>query len=468
MVRAKGHEDQYQQMLEASARFQWIWLKQNFESVRRSSLLQGFHFLQLADCDDYENANGLLDCFDDPKHISPVDVKPFNSPTVLIADLPSRALFGGSHLHVPVVVSHYPEVEFSRGTLSWQLATTTSDAINVSASMDDFDLSIGGNRQICRIKIELPLVDQPHELELRCELASVDGEQKATNSWKLWLFPDRPGRVKDVAATIQLRDVNLNVRYPGLAANGEQGGAERLLICDRFDQTVINHLAHGKDVLVLYRIEENRDIAAPREEYYLPSTWDRFKPTIWDRGTNCGGFLRQHPVTTGFPNDGLIDWQFYHMIDDCDKINLDDFPVPVEPIIEGVDKAVRDRFDVGRFDLSELQYAYTMRKFAYLFELQVGEGRLLVSGLNFKPVQDAEPATCWMFESILNYVRSSRFAPQAKTTVDQFRQYLLDKGRSQRIKERMMTRYWQLDATPLETREYWHETEAWLRGEDSA
>ena len=251
-----------------------------------------------------------------------------------------------------------------------------------------------------------------------------------------------------------------------IANKGDLDNTEQLLITDNFNEKVIAHLAQGKDALVLYRVDENRERRAAREKYYLPSTWDRFKGTIWDRGHNCGGFLREHPITAEFPNDGLIDWQFYNMIDDCDKLDLDDFPVALEPIIEGVDKAIRDRFDVGRFDLSEFQYAYTMRKFAYLFELKVGTGRLVVAGLNFKPVENDEPATCWMFETIINYMRSSDFWPKASISVEKFAEYLLEKGKGKRIKERMMTQYWQLDAEPLESKQYWKESEEWLRSDD--
>ncbi len=466
MIQAKGHQNQYQKMLDASARFQFIWLKQNFESVRKSPLLEGFHFLQLADCDDYENANGLLDCFDDPKRISPDEVVPFNGSTVLIADLPKRALFAGAELSVPIFVSHYPEGDFESGTLSWQLSSRTGEGISISASMDDFDLSKSGNRKLCRIKIHLPSVDQPQELILRCELTSENGKHKARNHWNLWLFPDRPDRIADLSATICLKNVNLNKRYTQITSKGGLDDTEPLLICDHFNEGVINHLEQGKDALILYRIDENRDKEAPREEYYLPSTWDRFKPTIWDRGLNCGGFLREHPVSAEFPHDGLLDWQFFYMIDDCDKIDLDGFPVPVEPIIEGVDKAVRDRFDVGRFDLSEFQYAYTLRKFAYLFELKVGRGRLVIAGLNFKSIETAEPATCWMFESIVNYMQSEQFDPKTDISAEEFSKYLLDKGQSKRIKERMMTQYWQLDDAPLESSRYWKESEEWLRRDD--
>ena len=62
------------------------------------------------------------------------------------------------------------------------------------------------------------------------------------------------------------------------------------------------------------------------------------------------------------------------MINDSDKFDLDDFPVKVSPIVQGLDKAVRDRYDVFTFKLRELQPEWTMRKFAWLFDLAVGKG----------------------------------------------------------------------------------------------
>jgi hypothetical protein len=156
----------------------------------------------------------------------------------------------------------------------------------------------------------------------------------------------------------------------------------------------------------------------------------------------------------------------YNLIEDCDKINLDDFPVKVEPIIEGIDKATRDRFDVGRFDIPEFQYEYTMRKFGYLFEIKVGTGRLFVCGLNFKGLEKDIPETCWMFENILNYMQSDEFKPIVSVEVDVLKKYLENKSSSRRTKERMMTQYWQLDDAPLESKQYWAESEEWLREDE--
>ena len=201
----------------------------------------------------------------------------------------------------------------------------------------------------------------------------------------------------------------------------------------------------------------------PDEKYYFPCTWDRFKAVIWDRGHNLGGFLRPHPATRGFPNDGFLDFQFAGLIDDCDKLDLDGFPVHVDPIVQGVDKASRDRYDVFTFGLRELQPGWTMRRFAYLVDLRVGRGRLMLSGFNFTGLERDVPETCAMFESLVRCAASKSWKPKARISVDALRRWLAAKGRAPRIKERMMTQYWQFDAEPLESAEYWKQAEAWIR-----
>ena len=51
-------------------------------------------------------------------------------------------------------------------------------------------------------------------------------------------------------------------------------------------------------------------------------------------------------------------------------------------------------------------------------------------------------------------------------SVEELKTYLAQKGASKRIKERMMTQYWQIDKDPLEPKSYWVEAEAWLREDD--
>ena len=63
-------------------------------------------------------------------------------------------------------------------------------------------------------------------------------------------------------------------------------------------------------------------------------------------------------------------------------------------------------------------------------------------------------------------MNSPEFNPKYSIPVDDLENYFLDKGKSKRIKERMMTQYRQLDDAPLESKQYWKESEDWLREDD--
>ena len=128
-----------------------------------------------------------------------------------------------------------------------------------------------------------------------------------------------------------------------------------------------------------------------------------------------------------------------------------------------MDKAARDRFDVYTFKLSEIQPEWTMRKFGYLFELKAGKGRLLVSGFNFTGINKSVPEACAMFESLMRYVTSGDFKPKTNISVEELEAFLLKKGKSSRVPERMMTQYWQLNNEPLESAKYWKEAEEYIR-----
>jgi len=465
LIERKGLAGDYPRMLSASKHFQMIGWKLGIEAARRSSLLAGFHFLQLSDTERYENSNGILDCFDAPTGVDENEFLKFNSDTVVLADLPRRTYFEGETIDVPIILSHFSPVITGQADFSFSLRSADGRSVDISGGLAGIDLVERGRREICHVHLALPETDAPHRLTLTAGLTGRDGNYQVANDWKLWVYPNRPQQVAFPPCTVVLDEINLALRYPQLRPSGSLARPEKLLIVNRFTDEVFAHLSRGGDVLMLYRVGETRDRRRPakKERYYLPATWDRFKGVIWDRGTNLGAFIRDSEALAGFPNDGLLDLQFHRLVDDSDKIVLDDFPCRIEPIIQGVDKASRDRFDVFTFKLSELQPDWTMRRFAYLFELRAGAGRLLVTGMNFTPLESNVPECCAMFESLLRYVCSEGFRPAAGLSVDELKGYLLAKGKAARVRERMMTQYWQLNDAPLESAQYWLDAEAYIR-----
>ncbi len=461
----KGLQDDYADLIAASRRFQYVWWKQCIESARRSPILSGYHFLQFADTDRYENSNGLLDCFDDPKDVTPEEFRKFNGDTVVVAELPRRAFFESETITVPVWLSHYSGLLELDVTLEWDLAGEDASEISLSGSLDGFELAVPGLRKVATLEMRLPEVENPELATLTVDLTASEGEVIASNDWTVAIFPNRPEGLSPRGLAVHLDGIDVLRRYPQLAPAVGADPEDGLLVANSFTPDVMSHLHEGGDALLLYRVPENHDYDAPREELYIPSTRDRFKGVIWDRGHNLGAIIRQHPATFGFPSDGHLDLHFHSLVDDCDKLVLDDFPGSPTAIIQGVDKASRDRFDVYTFGLRELQPEWTMRRFSYLFETRVGAGRLMVCGFNFLGVESHDPAVCCMFENLLDYCRSDAFRPTASVAPEELEKYLRVKGGSKRVMERMMTQYWQLDEAPLESAQYWKDSEKRIRDE---
>ena len=96
-------------------------------------------------------------------------------------------------------------------------------------------------------------------------------------------------------------------------------------------------------------------------------------------------------------------------------------------------------------------------------ELRVGKGRLFVTGLNFTGIEKNNIAARAMFQTLVSYCQSEDFKPQAEMSVQELKNYLGAIASEGPQKERMMTQYRQLDEDPVESMEYWIESERYLK-----
>ncbi len=446
MIEAKGLTDVYGELYKASRDFQRECWKTAFEAIRSSRLLGGFHMLQFSDTDVYENSNGVVDCFDDINYVTPEIFNIFNGDEVLLTELGSRQYFSGQEVSFPIKFSNFGEKKEPFADFSYSL-TNADGEIYTSGKMKNVGVARRGLYEICRIDMRLPKIEKSGEYSLSVKLENEKGTL-SQNSWKIWVYAKKS-----------------KIAYQQFVSYE----SENVVITDDVE-TAFNRLQAGKCVCLVYRKEwtrhvRNKSMEAPM--YALKATWNRFKPVIWDRGTNYGGLCNAELLNKyGFASGKYYDFNYSQITEDCDKIILDDFPVKVASIISGTDKNVRDRFDayVDYFNLPELQYDRTLREFSYLFEVGVGEGKLLVCGLNMTGLDKNEPSTVAMAEFIMNYLQSSDFSPKTNVALDSLKEYMRACAKAP-VKERMMTQFWQLDDTPVESKEYWVESKQYLMEE---
>ncbi len=443
MIDAKGLTDVYGEMYMASKLFQHECWKIAFEAMRRSRLLGGFEFLQFTDTDVYENSNGMVDCFDDECFISPKQVLDFNGDRVLLAQFDKQLVYAGEELCVPIFLSNYAETGEKSATFSYSMVDDEGTIV-ASGTMKNVKIAKSGLYKICTIRIKLPCGISSKKMQLRVKLVS-DLEIQTANEWCVWVF------AKERHDT-----------YEAFCSYDQDG----VVVTDDIEKALAG-LREGKRVCLIYRQQYTRHIVNQRmaaPAYALKATWNRFKPVIWDRGTNYGGLCNDALLKKyGFCSDKYYGINYSVLSEDCDKIILDDFPVKVDSIITGVDKCVRDRFDayVKCFNLPEFQYDRTLRRFSYLFEVAVGQGKLLVCGLNLTGLDCDEPSSVAMAHFIKSYIRSEDFAPKGKLSLEDLVAYLKECAKEP-VKERIMSQFWQLDDTPVESAQFWEDSKNYI------
>lgn len=451
MLEAKGYKENFKETLQITKDFQFRCWKTALEGIRSSNLLSGFHMLQFADTDKYENSNGVVDCFDDPHGISQEEFKKFNADTVVLAKLPKQVFSTEETVKIPVLLSQYMINPPKTGAFSYKLEGAK---IYSEGTLTDVDTYKSGLYTLCSLEICLPATKKAEKLTLSCKVDFEDGS-KCENSWELWVFPEAGN---EISATVRMDKDYLTENFTVKENNN-------FVITDKLDDKLFEDLENGKNVMLIYRTDWTRHLLDKKQKapnYAFRGVWERYKGVIWDRGTINGGFDDKELLEKyGFVTDGQINFQYYNLIDDSDKINLDDFPVKVKSIVSGLDKANRDRFDATKFRLPELMYDRTMRHFSYVFEMKVGKGKLLVTGFNFTDMEN--PAVKTMFNALVNYCNSNDFAPENEISAEELKAYLTKTAQSGPNKEGMMTQYWQLDAEPVESMQYWEESERYLR-----
>jgi beta-galactosidase len=377
----------YPDWLAASYRLQAACLKSNLEAARRSRLSGTSVWL----FQDYPNcAEGVVGMFGQPKGLSAEEFRKFNAPTVLLLDVPRRNWWSGEIAELTFVVSRFEDAPSRDATLRWRLHNG-SEAI-AHGEQSHLAIRSGEVQELATIKLNLPGLTRASRLTVSAELA--DADVKVENSWDLWVFP----RVPDDDTSSKVRSVGfepIRTVFPNTIEHkdGPIPSDTGLLIATRLDDNITRYLEGGGSVFLL---DPEPSFAVERTNFRLSS---------WDGGGPSGTIINlKHPALSDFPSDGWCDLQFYPLIQKSKTILLTALPAKIEPLVRCIDRPTRlaDR--------------------AYLFEVSVGSGKLLVSGFNFgQALKSRDPAAIFLFDRLVRYALGSDFKPKASLPVNVLR-----------------------------------------------
>ena len=429
LIARKGLTDRMPEYRAGSMKWKLMAIKTYLEEMRLSPLC-GYEMLQFSDCLKYENKNGIVDCFDDDKGIDWNWLRQMNDDLVLLADLNNEIAYDDERLHATLYASDFlPQPEIRGDYRLW-----LDDELLYEGR--DFVLG-GGLQKLAELDVSVKASGTAQMRTLRAEFTS--GDLCIKNDWTIWFYP----RKKPVMLP------QLKLEEGALKNFLAQGAKESdLVVTDKLNDEVLADLNAGKHVVVFYEYK------AERNAYQLPGALERFKPCIWDRGSNLGGVI-DTKLQSVFASDRFFDKNLQPLLEAGTKVNLDTFPVAVSEFLSGIDKPVRDRMKGLIHGVKDFIDEDTLRKFSHLFSVKVGAGLLTVCTLNVTNPESPVVANflCALIDT------PELFATDCGMDAAQLRAYLENVAQKGLRPEDVMNHFWEIDNKLVEDTLFWEEVQ---------
>lgn len=438
LIRKKGLLDSMKDMREASNIFKMMGIKCFLEELRLSSLC-GYEMLQFADCFKYENKNGIVDCFDDDKFIPAEWMRKFNSDLVLLSDFPKKCYYGKEKISFPVYASDFSGKAGKRG----KLLVTASDG-ELLCELPDVALA-GGLQKLVQIDYQRKNeVGKTLSLEITASL--VTEKETFSNSWKIWLYPER----KELEKSFETNFASPVLREY-FSGSKEKTFAGDLYITDKLDETLFEKLSSGVNSLLIYRRK------TPGNTLEFPGAKERFKPCIWDRGSNLGGGFLDETLRETLGPEKYYAFNMQTLLEAGSKVCCDSFRDKIRKWDFGVDKPVRDRMSGLIRGMKDFIPEDTLRDFTHFFTVKCGNGEksavLCVCTYNMENVASPEVAALWN----MLLTEKSIFADAPLWELNEFKTALVRMNEAGFREEDVMNRFWEQDNKRVEDTLFWEE-----------
>ena len=435
LVKLKGIADKLPEYRAASEYFKKFGIKTYIERLRLSGLA-GFEMLQFADCFKYENKNGIVDCFDDDKYIDAAWMRKFNSDAVLLTDLPEECFADNIPVKLPIYLSNYSGNENVFGTLE---VVIENGSEKIELYNKDNIFAVSGVQKLIDIEFTLPAVAKAQEYTVSAKFTSPDF--CCENNWKIWRYSANT----PINSKFELKLKNQDLAKWIADQTASDAKASGIVLYDRLEKELFADLEAGKTAVLFYHRDN------PDQSYYWPGALERFKPCIWDRGSNLGGIIRNETLRDAIGCGKYFDAPMYDLIEAGYKLNLDHFPVKMTELISGVDKPVRDRMKGLIHGVKDYLPDDTLRNFCHCGVINVGSGKLIVCTFNTASVK--KPAGANFFATLLN--NAAALKADNGIEVKALEEYL---ATAPLVKEDVMNHFWEIDNKPVEDTLFWEET----------
>ncbi|RIJ50602.1 glycoside hydrolase family 2 [Maribellus luteus] len=352
-----GIAGQNEKLVQASGALNQIMYKYETESFLRTEKCAGVQLLSIQDYQGQGEALiGWLDCFWDSKGITtPEKFRQHFNTTVPLLRMEKMVWQSNETFTAQAQLAHYGNADL-REKCQWQITSKSGNKLAGGTFLPG-NFQQGSLSELGNISFNLNRFEKAEELQISIKVENTGFE----NSWNIWVYPEK------------LPAVN----------NGDD-----IYVCSELDSVAFQQLRNGGKVLLNANelgTEENAVSA-----HFYPLYWSlTFFPG--QGKTNIGLLVdNYHPAFTEFPSSYHSDWQWETISQNAKGFILNDLPASYHPLAQPVDDFHRNN------------------KVGSVFELKVGNGKLLVCGYNL----DADlPVARQLRFSLLKYMNSEDFQP---------------------------------------------------------
>lgn len=351
----------------ASGKLQALCYKADIEAALRTKGFAGFQLLDLHDFPGQGTALvGVLDPFWDEKgYITAQQYSRFCNSTVPLARFCKRIFLSDEPIKVPIEVAHFGPEKLTAVCPTWRILDKTGKEIK-SGKLPTKNISLGNGIELGIINTSIN-TETPQKLTLEVQVS------KFSNSWDIWVYPSK------------LKNIQ-----------------EDFLITQKLDKKALLALENGGKVLLTpikgsVKAKKGGDIGIGFSSIFWNTAWNRGqKPHTLGILCDPG-----HPALTDFPTEYHSNWQWWDAMSHSNAIVLDEFSSTLTPIVRVIDDW------------------FTNRRLALIFEVKVGRGKLLISGVDLLTNQDQRPEAKQLLYSLKKYMCSDKFSPKHKVEAQQ-------------------------------------------------
>ena len=365
----------------ASGRFAAECYKAEIETALRSNELAGFQLLDLQDFTGQGTALvGILNSFMESKGVIELsEWQQFCSDTVLLAQLPKLVFAAGESVQIGIKLATFRNKVITAPTIEFVI-TNNKEVVFHYQLCSELECA-NGVYHLGEVLVSIPKNIKPQQLKLTVKLVGT----KVKNEYQLWSYPI---------------DINDDIEQ-----DLENKNREEVVITNLMEEAIVS-LNQGKKVL-LYpeNLNDNNSVLGT----YCTDFWNypMFRSISESMGrpvpVGTHGLLieREHAMFDYFPTECHSTPQWYDIVSNSRAMIIDG--TEIEPVVWTIDNVERNH------------------KLGTIFEMKVGEGKLVVCTANLSKLNESAPAK-WLEYSILSYMNSEEFVPTVEMELNRLKE----------------------------------------------